>query len=157
MKYRKVRIAWSVAWALVAVLLCALWVRSYAWHDTVIYEEGTRTTAAGWNQGELFFTTSQIPDTLQVKFRKSFRFQHEEPDYEHGFEYTCLGFAFKRAPDVCLLIDSILVCDNCVYRVRRCITNPVVRSFLPPHTVNCDHAGGCGIGRNCLRHARLAG
>jgi hypothetical protein len=31
MKYRKLRIAWSVAWGVVAVLLCVLWVRSYSW------------------------------------------------------------------------------------------------------------------------------
>src|SRR5262245_56414702 len=31
MKYRKLRIAWSVAWGLLAVLVCVLWVRSY-WH-----------------------------------------------------------------------------------------------------------------------------
>ena len=29
MKYRKLRIAWSVAWGLLAVLLCVLFVRSY--------------------------------------------------------------------------------------------------------------------------------
>jgi len=29
MKVRKLRIAWSVAWGVVAVLLCVLWVRSY--------------------------------------------------------------------------------------------------------------------------------
>ena len=34
MKYRKLRIAWSVTWGVVAVLLCVLWVRSYlAVHD----------------------------------------------------------------------------------------------------------------------------
>ena len=31
MKYRKLRIAWSVMWAVLAVLLCALWWRSYWW------------------------------------------------------------------------------------------------------------------------------
>src|SRR5689334_17632588 len=29
MKYRKLRMAWSVTWGVVAVLLCVLWVRSY--------------------------------------------------------------------------------------------------------------------------------
>src|SRR5262245_48974732 len=29
MKYRKLRIAWSVAWGVIAVVLCVLWVRSY--------------------------------------------------------------------------------------------------------------------------------
>ena len=35
MKYRKLRIAWSVAWGVVAVLLCVLWVRSYSFYDGV--------------------------------------------------------------------------------------------------------------------------
>jgi hypothetical protein len=29
MKHRNLRIAWSVAWGLIAVLLCVLWVRGY--------------------------------------------------------------------------------------------------------------------------------
>ena len=29
MRFRKLRIAWSVTWGLAAVLLCVLWVRSY--------------------------------------------------------------------------------------------------------------------------------
>ncbi len=33
MKHRKLRIAWSVAWGIVVVLLCVLWVRSYSTHD----------------------------------------------------------------------------------------------------------------------------
>ncbi len=35
MKHRKLRIAWSVAWGTVAVLLTVLWVRSYWWADVV--------------------------------------------------------------------------------------------------------------------------
>src|SRR5689334_15680121 len=33
MKYRKLRIAWSVVWGVVAMLLVVLWVRSYWWYD----------------------------------------------------------------------------------------------------------------------------
>ncbi len=33
MKHRKLRIAWSVAWGIVAVLLIGLWVRSYSSRD----------------------------------------------------------------------------------------------------------------------------
>jgi hypothetical protein len=33
MRFRKLRIAWSVGWGLVAVLLIVLWVRSYEWDD----------------------------------------------------------------------------------------------------------------------------
>jgi hypothetical protein len=35
MRFRKLRIAWSVAWGLAAVLLIALWVRSYSWSEYV--------------------------------------------------------------------------------------------------------------------------
>ncbi len=35
MRFRKLRIAWSVAWGILAVLLCVLWVRSYKIADIV--------------------------------------------------------------------------------------------------------------------------
>src|ERR1700712_4224431 len=104
MKYRKLRIAWSVGFGSVAVLLIVLWVRSYSWHDTIIYEEGARSTAAGWNKGELFFTTVLLPDTLQITLPKSFRFQHEEPDYEHTFEDAHLGFQLTLMQGGLLLV-----------------------------------------------------
>jgi hypothetical protein len=36
MKYRKLRIAWSVGWGIVAVVLCVLWMRSYTWGDNLM-------------------------------------------------------------------------------------------------------------------------
>jgi hypothetical protein len=44
MKYRKLRITWSVAWGIVAVLLCVLWVRSYWWTDSIEYVESFVST-----------------------------------------------------------------------------------------------------------------
>src|SRR5690242_11081108 len=38
MKFRKLRIAWSVAWGTLAVSLCGLWTRSDRWLDTVIIQ-----------------------------------------------------------------------------------------------------------------------
>jgi hypothetical protein len=40
MKYRKLRIAWSVIWGVAAVLLCVLWVRSYWWSDQYHLQAG---------------------------------------------------------------------------------------------------------------------
>jgi hypothetical protein len=37
MKHRKLRIAWSVAWGAVAVMLIALWVRGHFYADYVIF------------------------------------------------------------------------------------------------------------------------
>jgi hypothetical protein len=34
MKYRKLRIAWSVGWGVLCVLLTVFWVRSYSWLDS---------------------------------------------------------------------------------------------------------------------------
>ena len=33
MRFRKLRIAWSVGWGIACVLLIVLWVRSYWWVD----------------------------------------------------------------------------------------------------------------------------
>jgi hypothetical protein len=41
MKYRKLRIAWSVAWGVVSLLLIVLWVRSYWWGDYLSVNCGT--------------------------------------------------------------------------------------------------------------------
>jgi hypothetical protein len=48
MKFRKLRIAWSVGWGLVAVLLCALWVRSYTTVDFFLQNKASpfRITAS---------------------------------------------------------------------------------------------------------------
>jgi hypothetical protein len=37
LKYRKLRIAWSMGWGIVAVLLIALWMRSYSLLDDATY------------------------------------------------------------------------------------------------------------------------
>jgi hypothetical protein len=38
MKFRKLRIAWSVGWGLLAVLLVVLWVRSYSHREGWIHQ-----------------------------------------------------------------------------------------------------------------------
>ena len=47
-KYRKLRIAWSVAWGVVAVLLCVLWVRSYWWNEGCRIARGSIGSAFGY-------------------------------------------------------------------------------------------------------------
>ena len=43
MRYRKLRIAWSVFWGVAAVLIIVLWVRSYWCWDAVTYFNGSST------------------------------------------------------------------------------------------------------------------
>lgn len=59
MKHRKLRIAWSVAWGIVAVLLVAFWVRSFWIVDLVgrgiFLQSETVTLSAISEQGTLCF------------------------------------------------------------------------------------------------------
>jgi hypothetical protein len=45
MKHRKLRIAWSMAWGIAAVLVVALWVRSYWLRDRITHNYVGRTYA----------------------------------------------------------------------------------------------------------------
>jgi hypothetical protein len=67
MKYRKLRIAWSVGWAILGLLLIALCVRSYWWHDTKLWSTtlciGSNAGTIYWSQSyiETFLTPSSVP------------------------------------------------------------------------------------------------
>jgi hypothetical protein len=70
MKYRNLRIAWSVPWGAAAVLLCVLWVRSYWWMDTTNpYLRHTVTTARGklWWNPQIFIESN----TAAVAFEEA--------------------------------------------------------------------------------------
>ena len=53
--FKALRIAWSVAWGVVAVLLCVLWVRSYSHFDSSseFAASSSRGRAFSW-QGRIF-------------------------------------------------------------------------------------------------------
>lgn len=51
MRYRKLRITWSVCWAVISVLFVVAWVRSYSWEDAITAPgDGSRRlgSAEGW-------------------------------------------------------------------------------------------------------------
>jgi hypothetical protein len=59
MRFRKLRIAWSVVCGTAGVLLIVLWVRSYAYFDSYRYWTGTSTTAAvDSKDGRIYFSVS---------------------------------------------------------------------------------------------------
>jgi hypothetical protein len=51
LRFRKLRIAWSVGWGIACVLLIVLWVRSYWWADTLAYFHDCRTYGITAEQG----------------------------------------------------------------------------------------------------------
>src|SRR5215212_3804853 len=55
MKYRKLRIAWSVGCAIACVLLIVLWVRGYWWNDLLIIETKSGLTQIQSTHGRLCY------------------------------------------------------------------------------------------------------
>jgi hypothetical protein len=58
-RFRKLRIAWSVLWGVVAVLLCVLWVRSYSRNDLISRIDAGLLTTIGSHRGYVYF--SELP------------------------------------------------------------------------------------------------
>jgi hypothetical protein len=106
MKYRKLRIAWSVAWGVVAVLLIALWVRSY-WYIDVLWFKAS--------QNELYYAISQqgqfggivLPDSL-VPGQANWWFGHVNvgAGYELDTPYGSWRFIPQRS--IILLIAAFI-------------------------------------------------
>ena len=79
MKYRKLRIAWSLAWGVLAILLVVLSVRSYRWIDELSVPI---TTARSWGMCSAFRHVGFVlGDTRkQRSFLKSFKVSPETDD-----------------------------------------------------------------------------
>src|SRR4029079_3358407 len=84
MRYRKLRIAWSVAWGVVAVLLIVLWVQSYWWFNHAQYiASNNRFVAAITTQGvvSVMCGTFDRPIGMPVKSAISSREIWLDTDY----------------------------------------------------------------------------
>ena len=88
MSYRKLRIAWSVGWGLLAVVLCALWVRSYSIRDSAYWPT---------NKLEMEINSFKGRVVLFLAFRPNgegqINFRHKK--ITHGI----LGFLYFREED----------------------------------------------------------
>jgi hypothetical protein len=101
MKFRKLRIAWSVFWGLVAVSQCVLWVQSYWCFNHAQYIlSNNKTVALIAAQGvvSIFGGTIDLPNDNSITSGVSLRKTTFETDYwksDHwNFEF---GEAFKEA------------------------------------------------------------
>jgi hypothetical protein len=61
MRFRKLRIAWSVGWGLLAVLLIALWVRSIYFVDGIKYHSSGMLTAVATMKGAIGLSRKPSP------------------------------------------------------------------------------------------------
>ncbi len=69
MKHRKLRIAWSVAWGIVAVLSIALWVRSYWYSYHAIRVIGTSYINCGLLEGQAELSLDSDPTEISFLIR----------------------------------------------------------------------------------------
>jgi hypothetical protein len=67
MKRRSLRIAWSVAWGLVAVLLVALWVRSYWKLDGISGDRGSEFIYFDVFMGRAYYSRSSQEASLPAR------------------------------------------------------------------------------------------
>jgi len=90
MKYRKLRIAWSVAWGVACLLLVALWVRSHTNCDIVFNVTGSgQVSTFGSNRGTVYLSNMFIPaEALAIRpvpFSGGWKHASNEPyDYNDG-------------------------------------------------------------------------
>jgi hypothetical protein len=71
MKFRKLRIAWSVAWGIVAVLLCVLWVRSYWYQDGFLFRNSPVMFGGISLMGSVATGVQQGDDDMPTLYAKS--------------------------------------------------------------------------------------
>lgn len=84
MRYRKLRIAWTMVWGFVALLLCVLWARSY-WHNELCYWTATNRThtSLGSNSGVMYFSRNKLEATLTPRDWTYANFPPHETIWSH--------------------------------------------------------------------------
>ena len=104
MRFRKLRIAWSVVWGLAAVLLIVLWVRSYWWMDQL---------GSPWSRTRILMVGSLEGGLLvQVPFHDwGYRWNVKSYSLKSGGRSSFrFGSEFRRIPDgFCLPHSSLVV------------------------------------------------
>jgi hypothetical protein len=89
MKFRKLRIAWSVGWGVVAVLLCVLWVRSYWRCDGVLRVDKSIGQSIASNKGILYVSIFQAFSSPQPNLITGWeRFSVVPHEIETGFRWS---------------------------------------------------------------------
>ncbi len=93
MKYRKLRIAWSVFWGIACALLIVLWVRSYTIRDTCFWPGRNHAVQINSLLGHAnLYLDSRPPGSQFVPFK----IEHSpiEGRFKTKFDKNLLGFYF---------------------------------------------------------------
>jgi|SRR4051794_16222990 hypothetical protein len=94
MRFRKLRIAWSVASGLFAVLLCVLWVRSYFYHDRLLlrFRQANHVASVVSAHGAVQFGEGDTADLGENQFRLITKRARQSPIDDPGPRSNCMSF-----------------------------------------------------------------
>jgi hypothetical protein len=148
MSYHKLRIAWSVGWGIVCLLLIALWVRSYWWTDTIYYvQRPSHFLHLGSVPGAIFVLEDDVLIELSYggRPRQTSWYTGRSADEPILFR----DFWIFRA----VLFGTLLVSRAVGSRARRCPWATL--AIQPSHAANRHDAGGGGAGLDRLRVEKL--
>jgi hypothetical protein len=92
--YRKLRIAWSVFWGVLTVMLCVMWIRSY-WYTTTLFGTVGQADQATLMSvlGELRLNLHTKPDSApSIGYDDGYPAKDYEPWNRYHFYYGDDGF-----------------------------------------------------------------
>ena len=107
-RFRKLRIAWSVGWGLLAVLLIVLWAGSYWWTYWIIHERGPDYAAVGIIRGIACIRCSSLRPDIKTHDPQGWRVQSCPASNIYGEFFS----AFKWNDDP-RFIFGVLLDLNC--------------------------------------------
>src|SRR5262249_18323985 len=110
MTYRKLRIAWSVAWGVVAVLLCVLWVRSYWSMANVGIRNGRAALVVGVERGSIHLIKRSTGDFAWYSQEGAVGYVYLEEGRHNPFDIVASANALYHVQDLWLYIPCWFVC-----------------------------------------------
>jgi hypothetical protein len=97
MRYRKLRIAWSVFWGIATVLLIVLWMRSYGTWDRCFWTGKYHGRQLNSMLGHVMLVVAELPkQTVPFYIART----PIEDRFKTSFDKNVLGFYFEHSPRV---------------------------------------------------------
>src|SRR4051812_46463488 len=107
MRYRKLRIAWSVVWGIACVLLIALWVRSFSYWDDAVFRIGSKAIHPISAEGRIIMWIQ--PTTVKWRFRLDTDPLSMHQSAEKGNRHEWFGIGFWSWGTTIVFAHCVLV------------------------------------------------
>jgi hypothetical protein len=107
MKYRKLRIAWTLVWGVLAILLCVLWIRSYWLNDNLSI--GAGRPLASFRPYVTFVSNWGFIQIMESRILDNGAWIYSN---QPAWERTDVGFEWRddgaiKIPDIFLLVVAV--------------------------------------------------